>query len=232
MATYLDLITRSMRLAGIIGEEESPTAAQAANALATVNDMIAGLNTQSNALYQSSNDSAVLVPGQATYTVGPGGNFSIDRPSRITAAYVDYQGVSYPLLEATQEEYNNITLKTQTQILPRFYLYLNSNPLGTLTLWPVPSEAITLYMSADLVLPPATLSAVVVMPPGYEKAWRLELACDLCLEYGKEPSPTLQKMARDASADVKRNNWTSSPASFDPELVGRPGGIAGFLSGY
>lgn len=232
MATYLDLITRSMRLAGIIGESETPSPAQANNALATLNDMIAGLNTQSDGLYQSANDQATLVPAQATYTVGLGGNFNIDRPSRIAAAYVDYQGISYPLEEVTQEEYNRITLKTQAEILPRFYLYLNSNPLGTLILWPVPTQAITLYLTADVVLPPAALSSVIVMPPGYEKMWRFELACDLCLEYGKEPSPTLQRMAKEASADVKRNNWTSNPARFEPDLVGRAGGIAGFLSGY
>ena len=220
MAMYLDLITRSMRLAGIIGEAELPSSEQANDALATLNDMRSALNTQSNGLYQTANDQATLIPGQATYMVGIGGDFAIDRPSRVTDAYVEYQGVSFPVCETTQEEYNKITLKAQPGILPRFYLYLNSHPLGALTLWPVPSQAITLYMTAGLVLPPVTLLTVISVPPGYEKAWRFELACDLCIEYGKEPSPMLYKKATEAAADIKRNNWTSNPAGFDPQLTG------------
>lgn len=232
MATYRDLITRSMRLAGIIGESDEPSAVQAKNALDSVNDMISAKNTDVLSVFQSPNDAVTLVPGQSIYTVGLGGNFSIDRPTSISAAYVDYQGVSYPVYETTQEEFNKITLKSQTQILPRFYLYINNFPLGALQLWPVPSEAITMYLTASRVLPAVDLQDVIVLPAGYEKAWRLELAMELCVEYGREPSPTLQKMAQDAAADVKRSNWTSSPASFDVELTGRPGGIAGFLSGY
>lgn len=233
MTTALELIERASRLAGILGEGQTLSGQQSDDALVTLNDVLDSLGVDSLALYQTTNDTVTLVAGQDVYTVGTGGDFNVDRPAQINSAYVVYQGVSFPVREVTQDEYNLVTLKTMTQPLPAFFLYLNTFPLGTMTLWPVPNTAIPLTISVDRVLTQiASLSDTLTLPPGYSKMLRTRLAVELCPEYGREPSTLLLKMAADALADVKRGNHIPTIAEFDPALIGAPSGLAGFLSGY
>ena len=77
-----------------------------------------------------------------------------------------------------------------------------------------------------------TLGTDMVLPPGYRKALRAELAIDLCPEYGREPSKTLVDMAKTAKADIKRANHTPVLAEYDTALTSPPSGLASFLSGY
>lgn len=232
MATTSDLITRALRLANIVGEGQQPSPEQTADALDTLNEMIDSWNVDSLMLYATTNDEVLTVANQATYTVGSGGNWAVDRPVQINSAYVTYQGVSFPLDETTQDEYNKITLKGMAQVLPRFFLYLNTYPLGTLTLWPIPTQVLNVSLSVDRVISSFALGDTVNLAPGYAKAVRSNLALELCPEYGREPPPSLVKMARESKADIKRANHVPAIASFDPALVGSPGGLAGFLSGY
>lgn len=233
MTAAIDYITRSLKLANILGEGQVPSAEQASDALATLNDMLQAWTLDSLMVYQTTNDVATLVPGQATYTVGPGGDINFDRPVQINSAFVEYQGVSFPVFEVNQDEYNLITLKGMQQILPRFFLYLNTDPLGTLTLWPTPTQQLQFTFSVDRVLSVVPSTATdLVFPPGYSKAIRANLALELCNEYGKEPPPTLQRMAAESKADVKRANRVPTVMQFDPNLIGAPGGLAGFLSGF
>ena len=231
--TALDLITRALRQANILGEGQVPSGDQANDALAVLNDLIDGWNTDSLVLYQTTNDLVTTVPGQSVYTVGAGGNWVVDRPAQINSAYVEYEGVSYQVYEINQDEYNLLTLKSMTQVFPRFFLYLNTFPLGTLTLWPTPTLALPFTMSVDRVMPSIPNTGTTLsLPPGYSKALRTNLAVELCVEYGKEPPPTLVKLAVDSKADVKRANHVPTVAEFDPALIAAPGGLAGFLSGY
>ena len=101
-----------------------------------------------------------------------------------------------------------------------------------LTFWPTPSEALQLSISVDRVISDLTLATVLSFPPGYRKALRAALACELCPEYGREPSPSLVEMAKTSKADIKRANHVSVVAEYDPALVGPPSGIAAFLAGY
>jgi len=232
MATALDLITRALTLANILGEGQTPSAQQANDALATLNDLIDSWNTDSLILYQTTNDTVTTVPGQATYTVGATGNWAVDRPAQVNSAYIDYLGVSFPVTEINQDEYNLITLKGMTQVLPRFFLYLNTYPNGTLTLWPAPQQALSFTMAVDRVLSAVTLATVISYPPGYAKALRYCLAADLCPEYGKPVPPDVARTAKEAKADIKRANHTPTVSEYDASIVNAPGGLAAFLSGF
>lgn len=233
MTTALEIISSAMRLANILGEGQQPSGDQANNALSVLNEMLDSWGVDSLMLYQTTNEQFTLIPNQPTYTVGPGAQFDADRPARINSMYVDYQGVSFPMYEVNQDEYNQITLKSLTQTFPRFFLYLNTYPLGTLTVWPTPLNALTLTLSVDRVLASVpTVGTTLTLPPGYSKAVRANLAMELCPEYGREPPPSLVKLATQSKADIKRSNHVPTVADFDPALTGTAGGLAGFLSGY
>ena len=232
MSTARDLIASSFRLANILGEGQSPSADQASQALDTLNDILSGWNTDSLILYATVNDQVTFTPGQATYTIGTGGNFNVDRPVQINSMYCVYNGVSFPITEVNQDEYNLITNKNRSQQLPRFFLYVPEFPLGKVTFWPAPTDALQVFLSVDRVLADLTLDTVLSYPPGYRKALRAALAVELAPEYGQEPSQTLKELARSSKADIKRANHVPNVAEYDPALIGPPAGIAAFLAGY
>lgn len=232
MAKASSLVTAALRLLGVIGENQSPSPEQMTDGMDVLNDFIDAMNLDSLAVYQTTNDQVTLVPGQGTYTIGSGGDFNLPRPVQITAAYVDYQGVSFPLDETTQEEFNLITIKAMTQILPRFFLYLNTYPLGTLQLWPVPSAAINLNVTVDRIITSLAANDDLSLAPGYSKLFKFNLAKDLAPQFNVPLSQDIARIAKESMADVKRANRTPAMASFDSALTSRQVGLAGFISGY
>lgn len=219
--TALDLITRSMRLAKILTSGETLTAEEGQDALATLNDLLENWSTEPMSLWSTTNFSAPTVAGQATYTIGPGGNWNTTRPAAISGAYVTVNGVDFPVLPVGQLEYNLISLKTQQQPIAQKLLYVNDFPLGLVTLWPVPSQVVTLTLTFERLLTQIpTLATAINYPPGAAKALRYALAVELASEYGAPVDPVLMSIASDAKADYKRSNKQPVKAGFDIALTG------------
>jgi hypothetical protein len=219
--TAYDLIVRAMKLGKIISSAEVPTAEEATDALATLNDVLENWDTEPMSVWGSANDVVTTVAAQATYTVGPGGNFNIDRPQTIDGAYITFQGVDFPLQVVGQLEFNAVSLKTQQNPIPEFLLYVNDFPLGLLTLWPVPSQALSLTLTTPRVLTQIpTLATAISYPPGAVKALRYSLALELATEFGAPLDPALVAIAADAKADYKRANKQPIKSQYDGALVG------------
>ena len=232
MATVQDLIAGSLRLANILGEGQVASGEQADNALTTLNDLVQSWNLESLLLYGTFASTGTFVSGQSTYSIGAGGNFNVDRPTRISAMYQDYQGVSFPITETTYDEYALISLKTLPNPITRFFVYLNDYPLGRLIFWPVPASTSVVTINYDRVISEFTsLATTLSLPPGYSRALRANLAMELCPEYGKEPSPSLVRVAKESKAELRRANWTQASVEFDSALTGARSGLGGMASG-
>ena len=95
--TALDLITRAMKLAKLLSSGETPTAEEATDALATLNDILENWDTEPMALWGTSNFVGTTVGGQATYSIGPNGNFDTTRPAQINGAFTTFNGVDFQL---------------------------------------------------------------------------------------------------------------------------------------
>lgn len=202
-----DLITGALRITGAIASGETPTADEATDALRSLNDILEDWSTEALTVYGQANETFNTVAGQATYTIGPGGNWATDRPVRINGGYCRYQGVDFGLIVVGQGEYDLIPLKTQQQPIVQELLYINENPLGLITLWPVPSQIVPITLDTDRVLDAVPTTATsMILPPGYAKALRWALAIELSPEYGRPVSPTMLQIATDAKADIKRAN--------------------------
>lgn len=221
--TALQLITSSMRLIGAIATGETPTADEANDGLTALNDLMETWSTENLAIYGSANESFPTVGGQAVYTIGPAGNFNTVRPVRIASAYCTYQGVDFPIEIIGQDQYNLIPLKTQQQQVVEQLLYVPDNPLGIITLWPVPSQIITLVMSTDRVLSQVpSLATSLIFPPGYLLALKHALAILLAPDYGVSVSPEIIGVHTTAKANIKRANKQRRIAQFDVALTDPP----------
>lgn len=207
--TALELIRRSLYLINALAAGEQPDSNTANDCLQTLNEMVDGWSTQTLAVFGSATEEYILVPNQGTYTYGVGGNFNGPRPIYVNDAYVTRLGVSTPLDIRSQEEFDGITLKAQTNQLPERLCYINTYPLGTVMIWPIPSEAITVGLNSLRVLTtPLTLATALALPPGYLKAMRYNLAVDLWPEYSNPLTDIarIEKTAKNSKMDIKTAN--------------------------
>lgn len=215
------LITGSMRLIGAIATGETPTAAEINDGINTLNDLLENWSTQNLAVYDSATQTFATVAGQAVYTIGSGGNWNTTRPVRIADdTYCTFNGVDFPVTMIGQGEYDMIGLKTQQQPIIEKMLYVNDNPLGIITLWPVPSGIVNITINADRVLVAVTdQSTVMTFPPGYLLPMRYHLGILLAPDYGRTISTEIASVAASSFAAIKRANKIRRVATFDGALV-------------
>lgn len=217
----IDLIRRSMLLINAVAAGEMPTDGDLNDALLTLNELIDSWSLQRLAVYESPVESFVLTPGQANYnwgvTAGLTG-FATERPALIENVYCVRGGVSTPVRLVTQEEYDWISMKSTPSPLIEQVLYVNDFPLGRITVYPVPSEAVTLVFDTSRILVgPVTLQTVIALPPGYLRALRYCLAVDLWPEYSNTTTDINQIRATAALAfgKVKVANSDITPSTFE-----------------
>lgn len=215
------LVTRSLRLIGAIATGEVPTAAELNDGLGSLNDLLEIWSTQNLAVWDSSTQTFPTVAGQAVYTIGPGGNWDTARPIRISGEPTcTFNGVDFPITPIGQGEYDLIGLKTQRQPIIEKLLYVNDNPLGIITLWPVPSGIVNITINPDRVLSSVTdQSTVLAFPPGYMLALRYNLGILLAPDYGRTITPEIAGVASTSFAALKRANKVKRSVTFDGALV-------------
>lgn len=221
--TALSLITSSARLIGVIATGETLTADEANDGLNCLNDLLETWSTESLTVYGGANESFNTVAGQPTYTIGPAGNFNTVRPVRISSAYCTYQGVDFPVEIIGQDQYNLVPLKTQQQQVIEQMLYVNDNPLGLITLFPVPAAIVALVLSTERVLTAVPLlTTSMVFPPGYLLAMKHALAILMAPDYGISVSQEIVGVGTIAKANIKRANKQKKISQFDCALVDSP----------
>lgn len=166
------------------------------------------------------------VGGQQTYTLGPGGDWNIDRPMEIEEAYVRWntgtpQAVDIPVGLLTDAEYASIGVKQTPSAFP-FLIYDNGDyPLRTIFTFPVPNQTteIVLWLRQPLI-DVTNLDGQVMYPKGYERAFRFNLACEVAAEFMKEIPSRVELVAEASKADIARLN-------FNPRYAAGDGGLNG-----
>jgi hypothetical protein len=226
MTTAGDIIYGALRLIGQLAEGEVPSADTAQDALAAMNMMIDSWSTERLAVYATQDQTFTWPAGQATRTLGPTGDFVGLRPVQLNDAtyYVDPQGLSFMPAIINEAEYNAIVLKTVTSTYPQVIYAEASNPNATYTIYPVPTQALVWHFISVLELAqPATLGTELVFPPGYLRAFRYNLACELAPEFGVEPSPQVTRVAMVSKRNLKRINNPGDIMAMPSGIMGSPG---------
>lgn len=214
------LIASSMRLIGALGSGENPTSEETNDALLVLNDLLENWSTEKLSVWGAANQTFALVPGQATYTIGTGGNFNTTRPVYVDDSYTTFSGIDTPVRSISQEEYNLIPLKTMQQPIVEELLFVNDFPLARITVFPVPNAAATITLSLGRVLASTVVATdTLTGPPGFLKALRFCLAVELAPEFGTEAGATVLQIAVDAKGDYKKSNQTEVVARYDNAIV-------------
>lgn len=225
--TALDLISSSLRLLGVLATGENASASEAKDGLVSLNDLIDSWSTQNLLIPNKVSETFPLVVGQKTYTMGAGGNFNTSRPQRIENALIQFTGnnpvLDMPMKLLNQDEYSSILLKTQESTFPMYLYSDNAYPLTNISVWPVPDAAnnIVLYSWKPL----ASLAALTTspsLPPGYGRALRYNLAVELAPEYGKQIPPSVEAIAMESKAEIKRMNFAPQYLQVDRALRAKP----------
>jgi hypothetical protein len=179
--------------------------------------------------------------GSAEQTIGPtGGDITTQRPVWINQINYVVPGSS-PAVEVViapmdQASYAAESIKDMTSALPLSYFYQTSidTVLGSITLWPVPNQTLTLYLYAPkAVTVPVTLDDILIGPPGYAEGFLYNLEERLLHPFSvANPAIVTRVLSLSASAmdRVKRPNTVPVIMGVDAALVPNAGGAYNVLS--
>jgi hypothetical protein len=208
--TANEQINGALRLLGVLAEGETPSAATSQDALVALNQMIDSWNTERLSVFSTQDQIFSWPPGAISRTLGPTGDFVGERPILIddsTYFRDPASGISYGLKLINQQQYNGIAVKTVTSTYPQVMWVNMEYPDITMTVYPVPTKVLEFHIvSVNPLTAPANLATVLAFPPGYLRAFRYNLACEIAPEFGVEPSPTVMRVAMTSKRNLKRIN--------------------------
>jgi len=178
--------------------------------LRTLNQMLDSWNTERLSVFSTQDQVFTWPAGVLSRTLGPTGDFSGNRPVLLddSTYFRDAStGISYGIKFINQQQYNGIAVKTVTSTFPQVIFVNNTFPDIEMYIYPRPTRELEWhFISVEELTEPATLTTVLSFPPGYLRAFRYNLACELAPEFGIEPLPQVQRIAMTSKRNLKRIN--------------------------
>lgn len=213
--TASTMLLRALQMVNFKAPGDTLTTTEQTIHLYNLNSMLDSWSIDILLCYQRIEENFALTTSQGVYTIGPSGNFNTARPTDIVdPCFIrDSSNNDYPIEILDAVAYGRITLKTVDGSYPR-YLYYDGSfvapGLATVKLFPEPSASLTLYINSWKQLPKFdSISAPLMMPPGYQLAIESNYAVHACA--GIRPVSTeTAKIARDSKAAVESANLKDS----------------------
>ena len=219
-----DQINGALRLIGMLAEGETPSAATSQDALTALNQMIDSWNTERLSVFSTQDQVFSWTPGLISRTLGPTGDFVGNRPILLddsTYFRDPANGISFGIKIVNQQQYNGIAVKTVTSTYPQVIWVNMTYPDIEMYIYPVPTKVLEWhFISVEEITQPATLATSLAFPPGYLRAFRFNLACEIAAEFGVEPSRQVQRIAMSSKRDIKRINNPDDIMSLPYSRVG------------
>jgi len=193
MATAGDLITASFIKVGV----DSPTAAQTASALISLNNMVSLLGAQ-HLLYSVVAESYALVAADTEYTIGSGGQWDTDgativgRPIGVKSCFLrDADNNDYPVRCLSSRDYNDLSNKSYTARPNRLY-FLPEYPLAKIIFNTSPDYAYDAYFEFyKNFVEFALTTTTVALPAEYKEFLVCNLGVSLGEDWGRKIPATL-----------------------------------------
>ena len=229
LVTPQDIVSFSLKAAGVIGVGQNPLAQDNTDAFSALNAMVAVWNRKRWLIWHLI-DTALVSTGAQSYTVGPGGQFNIAWVPRLEAAFfrqiVSSQPnyIDYPLqILQSREDYNNIALKSLVS-WPTYIFYDAAFPLANVFPWPVPQASIyELHLSTmQQISQFVSLVQQINLPPEYFEVLWTNLALRLNAIYpGSAVSDQTVALAK-AGLETLKVGYAQIPLLSMPAGLSRP----------
>ena len=218
-----DQINGALRLIGQLAEGETPSAATSADALTAMNQMLDSWSSERLSVFSTQDQVFTWPASTKSRTIGPTGNFVGNRPVLLDdATYFrdPSNNISFGIKIINQQQYDGIAVKTVTSTYPQVIWVNMDMPNMDMYIYPVPTKALEWhFISVTELVEPATLATTLVIPPGYLRAFRFNLACEIAAEFGVEPSATVQRIAMASKRNIKRINNPDDVMSLPYSIV-------------
>ena len=208
--TIGSMIERAYRILGDLGTGESMTAAQSNDGLDAARSMLDSFSIERLMIYQIVQEPLTWPASTVSRTIGPSGDLVTTRPNRVETGtfFQDSNNIAYPVdIIRNREVYDNIYDKTVQSSYPELVFYDPAHTDGTLYVYPVPNQTLTLYLNTWQPLQTFNhLTDELVLPPGYKRMIEYNLAKELESESGLILAPGALQIAMESKAAVKRLN--------------------------
>lgn len=173
----------------------------------------------------------LTVPTVDTWTYQVVGSPTTPATGTIEAQAVQANPIELTVPVITDDMWQAQQLKAQTSTQPTWVYYNQTQPLGTITLWPVPTTGanqLVLYLQSSFD-GFADLTTEYTYPdvPGYAEALQYNLGIRLFTPYSvKDPSiiATVREMAYETLNNVKTANFKPADLQLDPAYTPTPHG--------
>jgi hypothetical protein len=218
-----DQINGALRLIGQLAEGETPSAATSQDSLTAMNQMLDSWSSERLSVFSTQDQVFSWPPGLKSRTIGPTGDFVGNRPVLLDdATYFrdPANNISFGIKIINQQQYDGIAVKTVTSTYPQV-IWLNMDmPNMDMYIYPVPTKVLEWhFISVTELVEPATLATSLIIPPGYLRAFRFNLACEIAAEFGVEPPPSVQRIAMTSKRNIKRINNPDDVMSLPYSIV-------------
>lgn len=194
---------------------------------------VLAFNAGAGTITMSANATLSPGPQQIGYTIP--GDFKIARPLRVTESFTrittQTSGLDYPIEIISQERYIEIGYKGISAPWPIVAWYNPTMPLANIYFYQNPSSAGELHLFTDNILTNLTsLTQSIILPQGYVRMIKWNLARELAPEYGKQWSALMEKAAKESWDAVKSLNSIPVPvAKYDTDLLTHQRTDAGWI---
>jgi len=224
MTSALDQINAALRLIGQLAEGETPSSETANDSLTAMNQMVDSWSTERLAVFATHDQVFTWPPNAVTRTLGPTGDFVGIRPVQIddsTYFRDPGTGISYGLKIINEQQYNGIAVKDVTSTFPQVLWIDYGFENLSMSVYPVPTQALEWHIvSVTELSQPAMLSTALSFPPGYLRAFKYNLACEIAAEFGVEPSPQVMRIAMTSKRNLKRINFPGGIMTMPYPIIG------------
>lgn len=191
MATAGGIITAAFIKVGV----DSPTTAQTASALISLNNMVSLLGAE-GMIYSITSEGFTVVAADKEYTIGSGGQWNTVRPLKIISCYLrDSKNYDYPVEVIAGKDYNRLSNKSYVA-RPGALYFLPEYPLAKIIFDASPDGSYSAYFEfVKNFTEFALTTTTVTLPDEYKEFLVYNLAQSLGEDFDRVVSKTVQMQA-------------------------------------
>jgi len=229
--TANQLLTRALKLMGVLAGNDVMPADVAEDSLVILNGLLDGFATQQLAMPATAREVFDYTAGTNTYLIGPGATWDTTRPTTIEFAAV-LSSTASPSFEIAMgllddQSYQAISIKDLEMTFPvQLYYNATNEATGTIFVWGTPTDAsnyqqvlytpIALTQFSDFTTP-------VTMAPGYYRMLYYNVAEELGMAFQVPFRPDVHALAEKSLKDIKRLNLQQQDLGTNAGLPGQSG---------